>query len=228
MPKNQLHDRQKTIGPQHIKGQKATMPKKPAPSLPEDLWTTTHQRPEGYHAQKTSSTSAGRPLDHNTSKARRLPCPRKPASQLPEDLWTATHQRPEAYHAQKTGSTSTRRPFDRKTSKARRLPCPKKQLHECQKTFGPQHIKVKKATMPKKPAPRLLEDLWTPTHQRPEGYHALKTSSTSARRPFNSNKSKARRLPCPRTCSTSARRPLDRNISKARRLPCLKKRLLVC
>ena len=123
--------------------------------------------------------------------------PKKPAPCLLEDLWTATHQRPEGYHAKKTSSTSTRRPLDRKTSKARRLPCPKKRLHECQKTLGPQHTKDQKATMPKKLASHLPEDLWTTTHQRPECYHAQKTSSTSARRPLDCNTSKARRLPCP-------------------------------
>ena len=126
---------------------------------------------------KTGSTSARRPLDCNTSKARRLPCPKNPAPRLPEDLWTTKHQRPEGYHAQKTGSTSARRPFDcntskarrlpslknqlhfchktfrpQNTSKARRLPYPKNRKHVCQKTFGFQHIKGQKATMPKKPA----------------------------------------------------------------------------
>jgi hypothetical protein len=155
MHKNQLHVCQKTIGPQNIKGQKAIMPKKPAPRLPEDLWTATHQKPESYHAQKTCSKSSRRLLDHNTSKARRLPCP-------------------------------------------------KNRLHVCQKTFGPQHIKGQKNTMSKKPASHLPEALWTTTHQRPLGYHAQNTGSTSARR------------------------PLDRNTSKARRLPCLKDWLLVC
>jgi hypothetical protein len=149
--------------------------------------------------------------------------PKKPAPCLLEDLWTATHQRPEGYHAKKTSSTSTRRPLDRKTSKARRLPCPKKRLHECQKTLGPQHTKNQKATMPKKlashlpedlwttqhikdqnatmlkkPAPRQPEDLWTATHQRPKGYHAQTTVSTSDRKPLDRITSKARRLPCPK------------------------------
>jgi hypothetical protein len=129
--KNWLHFCQKTFGPQHIKGQKAIMAKKPAPRLP--------------------------PLYHNTLKARRLPCPN---NRLQEDLWTTTYQRPESYHSQKTGSTSAifgpqhiRRPLDCNTSKARRLPYPKNRLHVYQKSFGPQHIKGQKATMPKKPAP---------------------------------------------------------------------------
>jgi hypothetical protein len=158
-PKNWLYVCQKTFGPQLIKGQKATMPKKLSPRLPEDLWTATHQRPEGYHAQKTGFTSAKRPLDRNTSKARRLPCPKNwnhvckktfkpqnikgrkaiipknPAPCLPEDLWTATHPKPESYHAQKTGSKSFRRLLDHNTSKARRLPCNNNRLHICQKTF---------------------------------------------------------------------------------------------
>ena len=150
------------------------MPKKPAPRLPEDLWTTKHQRPEGYHAQKTGSTSARRPFDCNTSKARRLP-----------SLKNQLHFCHKTFRPQNT-------------SKARRLPCPKNRNHVCQKTFGPKHIKGQKATMPKKPASHLPKDLWTATHQRPEGYHAQKTGSTSARRPLDRNTSKARRLPCPK------------------------------
>jgi hypothetical protein len=124
--------------------------------------------------------------------------PKKPAPRLPDDFWTATHQKAEGYHAQKTGSTSARRPLDCNTSKARELPCPKKQLHVCQKTFGPQHIKGQKATMPKKPAPRLPNDLGTATYQKPEGYHAQKTGSTSVRRPLDRNTSKARKLLWPK------------------------------
>ena len=226
--KNQLHVSQKTFGLQHIKGQKATMPKQPSPRLTENLWTASHQRPEGYHALKTGSTSARRPFDGNKSKARRLPCPR-------------------------TSSTTARRPLDHNTSKARRLPCPKNQLQVCQKTFGPQHIKGQKATMPKKPVQRLPEDLWTTTHQRPEGYHAQENRLHNCQKTFGPQhikdqkptmpKKPAPRLPedlltakhqrpegyhAQKNNSTNARRPLDRNTSKSRRLPCLKNRLLVC
>ena len=148
------------------------MPKKPAPPLPEDLWTqpedlwtATHQGPEDYHAQKMAS---------------RLP---EDLWTPPEDLWTTKHYRPEGYHAQKNGSTSARRPLDRtrrpldcNTSKARRLACSKNRLHVCQKTFGLQHIKGRKATRPEKQAPHLPDDLWTTpedlrieTHQSPKG-----------------------------------------------------------
>jgi hypothetical protein len=148
------------------------MPKKLSPRLPEDLWTATHQRPEGYHAQKTGFTSAKRPLDRNTSKARRLPCPKN-----------------QIHFCHKTF-----RPQN--TSKARRLPCPKNRNHVCKKTFRPQNIKGRKAIIPKKPAPCLPEDLWTATHQKPESYHAQKTGSKSSRRLLDHNTSKARRLPC--------------------------------
>ena len=76
------------------------MPKKTAPRLLEDLWTATHQKPEGYHALKTKHQ---RPEGYHAQKT---------TPRLPEDLWTATHQRPESYHAQKTGSKSARRPLD--------------------------------------------------------------------------------------------------------------------
>ena len=105
------------------------MPKKPASRLPEDLWTATHQRPEGYHPKKASSKSAKRPLDLNTSKARG-PLDRKPAPS-PARLLTFA-RRPLGCNISKAG-----RPLDRKPA-----PTPARLMTTARRW---QHIKSQKA-----------------------------------------------------------------------------------
>ena len=168
-----------------------SMPKKLALRLPEDIKGQKaeafgSQHVKGYHGQKNGSTSAGRPLDHNTSKAER-----PKAFGLPHI---------KGYHAQKSGSISARRHLDCNTSKARRPKSIRLQHITPPRGKAPTkgtnpHLRdksppkgqiISKGTNPlqRDKSPPMPGDLWTATHLRPKGL----LITTYQRLPFPKNR----------------------------------------